>query len=162
MAMIPKRRYGKGTGIDKTVLTIGTASKGDGPIDRTDASLAIRENPRIVNPAFRASARGRVCDVFGCGRQDDSVVGAHIRRTRPGMLGAGATKPSDSQILFLCAQCHDRLDGRTLMEPDDYIDFLIDIISGFTARRELAFRRAQSAKARTIPLLAGRKLPGFC
>jgi hypothetical protein len=48
------------------------------------------------------------------------------------------------------------------MEPDDYIEFLIDIIAGFTARRELAFRRAQPAKARTVPLLSGRKLPGFC
>lgn len=160
MATIPKRgRNSKSGRIDKSVLAIGVAPRSGA---RIETSLAIRENPRIVNPAFRASARGRVCDVMGCGRQDDSVVGAHLRISLPGMPGAIGAKPSDSLLLFLCHECHSTIDRRVPVSAEEYINFLLRIIAGFTARRELAFRRAQSAKARTIPLLSGKKLPGFC
>lgn len=147
--------------IDKTALAIQTTTKGTGKIDRTDSSLTIREPPRIVNSAFRASARGRVCDVHGCGRCDDSVVGAHIRESVAGFLGAAGAKPSDATLLFLCARCHDVLDGRRPVSPEEFRELLFRIILGFTTRREAAFRAAQSLKAMPLPILRVTKFPGI-
>ena len=63
---------------------------------------------RIRDPAYRKSAKGRVCDVPGC-HDTETVVLAHIRM--PENCGMGL-KPDDCDSLFLCHIHHDEMDRR--------------------------------------------------
>ena len=75
-ARIPRAR------IDKSVLTFG-------------------EPCRIRDRSYCDSARGRSC--MACGRQDSSVVLAHINIA--GNFGRGL-KASDDESVWLCGGCH--------------------------------------------------------
>lgn len=68
--------------IDKSVLTFG-------------------ERPRVRDEKYKRSANGRPC--MACGRQDDSVVLAHINIA--GNFGRGLKAPDDESV-FLCGLCH--------------------------------------------------------
>lgn len=78
-------------------------------IGRPDTrSKAPKDNGRIRDPAYRRSAKGRMCDVPGC-EDMETVVLAHIRM--PENCGTGL-KPPDDESLFLCQRHHDEFDGR--------------------------------------------------
>lgn len=100
----------EGPRIDKSKLAFGVQSYGR--VDKTSPDLMIREPERIVDHAYRQSARGHSCDVWGCTADPDTVVLAHFRITLPGMLGATSRKPSDEFSGFLCAFHHDQWDRR--------------------------------------------------
>lgn len=70
--------------------------------------MLIQKPERIRDPAYRRSAKGRMCDVPGC-EDMETVVLAHIRVA--GNCGTGL-KPSDDESLFLCQRHHDELDDR--------------------------------------------------
>ncbi len=72
---------------------------------RIDTSMLPYGVPRrIVDKAYRQSARDRACEV--CGSFGTTVL-AHIAIT--GNSGVGL-KPSDDHSLFLCGPCHAGLD----------------------------------------------------
>lgn len=72
------------------------------------SALAFGVAPRVRDKKYRDSARARPCDV--CGAEGTTVL-AHIAIT--GNSGGGL-KPSDDESLFLCGECHDQMDGRSL------------------------------------------------
>lgn len=63
-----------------------------------------------MTPA-RKAARGEDCTVRldGCKNDTETVVLCHLR-----MFSGGGTalKPHDSEGVFACSYCHDRIDGR--------------------------------------------------
>jgi hypothetical protein len=76
---------------------------------RVDKSLlTFGERPRVRDEKYRQSARGRPC--MACGRQDDTVVLAHINIA--GNFGRGL-KAGDNESVFLCGLCHADLDADT-------------------------------------------------
>jgi hypothetical protein len=94
------------------------------------ATLSIGEPERAVDLAYRRSAQGRPCDVWGCTEDPATVVGAHLRITLPGMPGAGARKPHDGLIGWLSHTCHGILDGRIPVSPAKKQELLNRLIVG--------------------------------
>lgn len=60
-----------------------------------------QRQPRMENPAYLRSFKGRECEA--CGALDATVVGAHVRE---GMEGGMGLKPGDALVVALCAGCH--------------------------------------------------------
>jgi hypothetical protein len=131
----------QGPRIDKSVLTIGIQAHGR--IDKTSPDLMLREPERTVDHAYRQSARGRPCDVWGCTADPDTVVGAHLRLTLPEFPGAGARKPHDGLIAFLCYGHHQLLDRREPTTLDGYEELKNRLIVGLLMQRHRAFQAAQ-------------------
>jgi hypothetical protein len=68
------------------------------------------------------AARGQSC--VRCGRNDGTIVAAHINGPLAFKLGRGmGQKPDDVFCADLCHTCHDVLDGRSFAErldPEDH------------------------------------------
>jgi hypothetical protein len=103
------------------------------PIRKSD--LAHGEPERIVDTAYRRSAAGRSCDVWGCHGSEDTVVAAHLRVTLPGLPGAGARKPHDGLCGFLCSLHHDQIDGRVAVSPEALDDLKTLWLAGLLMQR---------------------------
>lgn len=58
-------------------------------------------NPPRKDLDYRRSARGRACEA--CGRQDGTIVGAHVRSGEHAGMGQ---KPDDALLCWLCGECH--------------------------------------------------------
>jgi hypothetical protein len=60
---------------------------------------------------YTKAARGQSC--VHCGRDDGTVVAAHINGPMSSSLGRGmGQKPDDIFCAHLCHRCHDAFDGR--------------------------------------------------
>jgi hypothetical protein len=68
-----------------------------GRIEKPDAKLR--------DPKYLRAYEGEAC--WGCGCQDETVVGAHIR---PGEYAGRGSKPDDDLTIPLCAKCHKHCD----------------------------------------------------
>lgn len=104
------------------------------------ATLTIGEPERSVDLAYRRSAQGRPCDVWGCTEDPATVVGAHLRITLPGLPGAGARKPHDGLIAFLCSHCHSIIDRRVLVSLDVYEDLKNRLLAGLLMQRRMSWK----------------------
>jgi hypothetical protein len=131
----------EGPRIDKGQLAIGIQPHGR--IDKTSPDLMIREPERTVDHAYRQSARGRPCDVWGCNNDPATVVGAHLRLTLPEFPGAGSRKPHDGLIAFMCHSHHDALDRRVPMALGAYEELKNRLIVGLLMQRYRTFQAAQ-------------------
>lgn len=85
----------------------------------------IKASKPKITPA-RKAAEGQACTVRfpDCPNDRATVVLCHLR-----MFGGGGTglKPHDSEAVFACAYCHDRLDGRAplwLAEHESRYDYI--------------------------------------
>lgn len=75
--------------------------------------------PRVVDKAWRQSARNRACDV--CGADDGTIVLAHLATATNSGMGL---KPHDAEGLFLSGPCHYALDtsyDRSAWIVDNYV-----------------------------------------
>ena len=64
------------------------------------------------------AARHESC--IRCGRDDGTVVAAHINGPIAHWLGRGMSKkPHDLFCAHLCFRCHDDMDGRSNRDPDN-------------------------------------------
>lgn len=114
------------------------------PVRKQD--LAHGEPERIVDTDYRRSAAGRSCDIWGCNGDPDTVVAAHLRVSLPGLPGAGARKPHDGLLGFLCARCHDLLDGRRSNTPETLSDLKTLWLAGLLMQRYGAWMKLQAGK----------------
>ena len=114
------------------------------PIRKQD--LVHGEPERVVDTSYRRSAAGRSCDIWGCTSSPDTVVAAHFRITLPGLPGAGAKKPHDGLSGFLCARCHDLLDGRRPSTPEALSDLKTLWLAGLLMQRYGVWRKLQAEK----------------
>lgn len=106
---------------------------------RSSTSPKPRRQSRPKMTPARAAARSQVCTLRfpGCQNQRETVVLCHLRMFGGGGMGC---KPHDSEAVFACSYCHDRLDGRAMfwLEPGQSI-------FDYIARALVATLRAQRA-----------------
>ena len=90
------------------------------------ASARRKKSSRPKMTPARANAKGQDCTLMlpGCTNATDTVVLCHLRQFGGGGMGC---KPHDSEAVFACSYCHDRLDGRAPLwleddeSPSEYI-----------------------------------------
>ena len=108
-SVIPKvKHYGR---IEKSALTFG-------------------EPIRIRDRKWLDTFEHKEC--WNCGRQDGTVVGAHIRW---GQAGGASLKPSDDLVIPLCHGCH---------EGEPPAEFWANVLKNLARRAYARWKQSQS------------------